>query len=187
MSTTELAVLLEGAREGDLGARDALTAATYRELRRMTRMVQVQPEAAPHNPLQPTVLLQDAWTRLFGTDALQPEDRRHFFSVAVQALRRVLVDRARAWLHQRRDARREWLSIRHLDVENPGPDLEVLQLEGALLELETFQPRLARLVELRYFAGLSLHETATALGVSHATVKRDWSYARVWLTERLSH
>ncbi|NTX51496.1 RNA polymerase [Myxococcus sp. CA051A] len=185
MSTTELAILLEGAREGDLGARDALTAATYRELRRMARAV--QPEMAPHNPLQPTVLIQDAWTRLFGTDALQPEDRRHFFGVAVQALRRVLVDRARASLHQRRDARREWLSIRHLDLEAPGPDLEVLQLEGALSELETFQPRLARLVELRYFAGLSLPETATALGVSQATMKRDWAYARVWLTERLSH
>jgi DNA-directed RNA polymerase specialized sigma24 family protein len=89
---------------------------------------------------------------------------------------------------QMRDAAQERLCLHDAEVEGPaGMDIEVLELERALSELETFQPRLARMLELRYFAGLGLMETAAALSVSPATVRRDWAYASVWLVERLSH
>ncbi|MCP3058895.1 ECF-type sigma factor [Myxococcus sp. K38C18041901] len=182
MSTAELAELLEGAREEDSGARDALMAAACRELQ-----WRLSPEVSEVTPLHPMRLVEEAWARLFAA-GVSPESRPRFLCAASRAMRKVLVDRARAPLLLRRAARRERVSLRHLGDEAPaGAEFEVLQLEEALSELESFQPRLARLVELRYFAGLSLSDTAAALEVSQATARRDWAYVRVWLTERLSH
>ncbi|WP_426733502.1 ECF-type sigma factor [Myxococcus faecalis] len=182
MSTAELAELLEGAREEDSGARDALMAAACRELQ-----WRLSPEVSELTPQHPVRLVEEAWARLFAA-GVTLESRPRFLCAASRAMRKVLVDRARAPLLLRRAARRERVSLRHLGDEAPaGAELEVLQLEEALSELESFQPRLARLVELRYFAGLSLSDTAGVLEVSQATARRDWSYVRVWLTERLSH
>lgn len=185
MSMSELTVLLEGTRRGDRGARDALMAAAYQELRQMA-LSDMRSEAS-HSTLQPTALLNEAWLRLFG-GAADYEHRRHFYSAAAQAIRRVLVDRARVSKARTRDAGQERLRLSDVEVEAPaGVDIEVLELERALSELEAFQPRLARMLELRYFAGLGIHETAAALGVSPATVKRDWAYVRDWLLERVKH
>ena len=131
--------------------------------------------------------MNEAWTRL-SSGGVAFENRRHFFGAAAQAMRRVLVDRARVRRAQLRGAVQERMSLSDVEVEAPaGVHIEVLELERALSELESFQPRLARMLELRYFAGLGMLETAAALGVSPATVRRDWTYARGWLQERLSN
>jgi RNA polymerase sigma factor (TIGR02999 family) len=185
MSMSELTVLLEGTRRGDRGARDALMAAAYQELRQMAHKA-TRNEASP-GALQPTALVNEAWMRLFGgmTDY---EHRRHFYGAAAQAMRRLLVDRERVRRAQKRDAGKGKLSLSDVAVEAPARvDIEVLELERALSELEGFQPRLARVLELRCFAGLDIGETAVALGVAPATVKRDWAYARTWLLDRLKN
>ena len=185
MSVSELTVLLDGARKGDRGARDALMAVAYQELRQLAGPAMCV--EAPYSPLQPTEWVNEAWTRL-SSSGVAFENRRHFFGAAAQAMRRVLVDRARVRRAQKRDVGQERLSLSDVEVAEPsGMDVEVLELERALSELEAFQPRLARMLELRYFAGLGLHELSAALGVSPATVKRDWTYTRMWLRERLGN
>ncbi|MCP3102146.1 ECF-type sigma factor [Myxococcus sp. K15C18031901] len=184
MGMTELAVLLEGVRGGDLCARDALMVAAYQELRTLARAAALDDT---HSPLQPTKLVDVAWGRLFGEGARQ-EHRRHYLGAAAQAMRQVLLDRVRLRGALQRDWTRERVSIHDTELDSLSHvDIEVLKLEEVLTELESFQPRLARLLELRYFAGQGLAETAAALGVSIATVRRDWAYVRGWLVERLSH
>ncbi|WP_338871045.1 ECF-type sigma factor [Myxococcus stipitatus] len=185
MSTAELTILLAGVRDGDASAKDALMAATYQELRLMA--FAAEPEEGPHASLQPTALVRKAWMRLI-EDGAEPEDRGPFFCAAARAIRRVLVDRARARALQRSGTPHERVSLHPPDEESPASlELDVLRLEELLMELESFQQRLARWVELRYFTGLSLSDAASALAVSQATALRDWAYVRTWLTEQLSH
>ncbi|WP_044890662.1 ECF-type sigma factor [Myxococcus hansupus] len=181
---SELTELLDHARRGEQGARDALRVAAYQELQEMAQ--RAVHDASPPFSLQPAVLVKEAWLRLFGAGA-PVEARRHFFGAAAQAMRRVMVDRARL-RRAMREARLERLSLGDMEADVPaGLSMEVLELDRALSELDTFQPRLARMLELRYFVGLDLLDTAAVLGVSPVTVKRDWAYVRGWLLERLGN
>lgn len=174
--------LLEASAAGDASADGALIAAVYDELRVMAAGM-MRRESAGHT-LQPTALVNEACLRLLG-DSFRWENRRHFFGAAAQAMRRVLVDHAR-----RRDANKrggDWARITMDGVDFPQPEdgLDVLALDEVLNALGELDARMARMVELRFFTGLSIEQTAEVLDVSAATVKRDWQFARAWLQEKL--
>jgi RNA polymerase sigma factor (TIGR02999 family) len=173
-----------GRREPDAEAK--LLELVYRHLHRLAGSLLADESAAC--TVQATMLVHDAWLGLMGGSAAHASfaDREHFFRAAARAMRNLLVDHAR----RRRAARRggEALRVTLADLplaETQGDALRILELHEALEELQQRNPGLARLVELRYFAGLDLDTLAVTLGRSVATVKREWTYARAWLHERL--
>lgn len=182
MSNKDVTVLLNRVNKGEQKAYGELIGLVYDELRRMAAG-RMRMEASGHT-LQPTALVNEACLRLMdnGTDW---ENRRHFFGAAAEAMRRVLVDHARRRNAAKRGGDLHRVTLTNLDFESPDADVDLLALEDALSVLEKNSPRLARLVELRFFVGLSIEEAATALDVSPATAKRDWAFARSWLLERL--
>jgi RNA polymerase sigma factor (TIGR02999 family) len=170
--------------EGDAAARERLVPLVYQELRRRARSA--LRHEGPDQTLQPTALVHEAYQRLVEQRRVAWRGRAHFFAVAAGLMRRILVDHAR-----RRRARRRGGGERiALDVTvpgAPGPDLaEVLAVDEALAELAALDPMQARVVELRFFAGLGAEEVAAALGISRSTVQRDWAMARAWLRARLA-
>ena len=181
MGASDVTLLLRRVNSGERRAWDELIQIVYAELRRMARS-HMRREASGHT-LQPTALVNEACLRLM--DGNDWENRRHFFGAAAEAMRRVLVDHARRRGAEKRGAGLHRVTLTNLDLETPDADVDVLALEDALAKLEKESPRLAQLVMLRFFAGLSNEEAAEALGMSLATIKRDWSFARAWLLERL--
>jgi RNA polymerase sigma factor (TIGR02999 family) len=172
--------LLEAWRSGDLRARDELLPMVYAELRR--RAAAHLRHERPHHTLRPTDLLHEAYLRLCAQNA-GFENRDHFFAVASRLMRRVLVDHARARAAAKRGrALRVTLAD---DVAAPSQPADLLELDAALDELFALDEREAQVVELRFFGGLSLQETARVLGISLATTKNDWAHARAWLYARL--
>jgi RNA polymerase sigma-70 factor (ECF subfamily) len=133
--------------------------------------------------LQPTALVNEVYVRLAG--ATQWHNRRHFFGAAAQAMRRILVDHARRKYAEKRGAGLERVTLTDLDVSAPEEDLDVLAVNDALELLAQEDERLAEVVNLRFFVGMSIEETAQALDTSPATVKRDWAFARAWLVEQV--
>lgn len=182
MNTTDVTQLLQRVNNGEQRAYGELIQAVYEELRRMARN-HMRREVAGHT-LQATALVNEACLRLMdgGTDW---QNRRHFFGAAAEAMRRVLVDHARRRNAEKRGGGLQRVTFTNLDLGIPGADVDILALEDALEKLATESPRLVRLVELRFFAGLSIEEAAAAMDLSPATIKRDWSFARAWLLERL--
>ena len=164
-------------------ARDRLVPIVYEELRRLAHHY-MRNERSGHT-LQTTALVNELYLRLAGIDALGWRDRAHFFAMAATLMRRVLVDYAR---QRARDKRGAGLSIISLDenVIAPQPAVDVVALDDALARLAAVDSQQSRIVELRFFAGLSVKETAEALGVSSATVKRDWATAKLWLYHELT-
>jgi RNA polymerase sigma factor (TIGR02999 family) len=156
----------------------------YADLRRIAR-ARLRREASGH-PLQTTALVHEVYLRLVDVHRLSLENRAHFFALAARLMRQILVDHAR----RRRAAKRSGGETMVTLVEAgsaASPDLvDVIALDDALEELARIEERLSRVVELKFFAGLTIDETATALGVSPATVERDWAIAKAWLYERLS-
>jgi RNA polymerase sigma factor (TIGR02999 family) len=141
----------------------------------------------PNHSFAATALVHEAYLKLVDQRHVQWRNRSHFFGIAAQAMRRILVDRARATHAAKRggaDAKRVPATELH-PIQEP-PDVNVLALDAALSRLETVEPRWSRLVELRFFVGLSVQETADVVGLSPATVKRDWSLARAWLYREIS-
>ena len=171
-------------RQGDLASRDRLVDAVYPELRAIAQR-QLGGERAGHT-LQATALVNEAYMRLSGLERIEWQDRVHFVHMAARVMREVLVDHARRRAAHKRDGGQR-VSITSLDLPD-GEDggIDVAALDGALEALERFDAEKARIVELRYFGGLTIEETAEALGSSPATVKRHWQVARTWLHDALS-
>ncbi len=177
-------VLLARMRKGDAAARDAVVPLVYDELRRLAAAY--LRHERPNHTLQPTALVHEAYMRLAGQHAVEWQNRAHFMSVAAIVMRRLLVNHAR----DRKAAKRgdgvvpESLTVIG-DVAGESP-LDLLGLDAALDKLEALDERKCRVVELKFFAGLTTEEIAEALGASVATVERDWSFARAWLYAALS-
>ena len=176
--------LLDTLQEGDPVAADQLLVLVYSELRRLAAAKMSR--EMPGQTLQPTALVHEAWLRL-GGDGQRWENRAHFFGAAAEAMRRILIDRARRKLAARHGGGQQRLDADEIEIAAPAKDDdELLAIHEALDQLAAHDPRKAELVKLRYFAGLSIDEAADVLGVSAPTAKRDWTYARAWLFRAIS-
>ena len=161
-----------------------LFAVVYGELRGLAARY-LRRERVGHT-LQPTALVNEAYLRLTGLHTVEWNDREHFMAMAATAMRRILVDEARARSRNKRGGGIALTSIDYHDAAAPTPEVDVEALDRALEELARMDARQARIVELRFFAGLTLDETARALGISPATVGREWMSARAWLFHHLT-
>jgi len=169
------------------GAPDAearLLEMVYRELRHLA--AGFMRRERPDHTLQPTALVHEAYLKLTGHRSIDWQSRGHFFAVAAQVMRRLLVDYARARNTAKRPCGRTAVRLENALMFAEQRSTELLELDQALSRLAAWDPRQAKVVELRFFAGLSLEETAEALGVSARTVKRDWTMARAWLFSEIS-
>jgi len=169
---------------GDVEARDQLLPLVYRDLQRRAGAY-LRRERAGHT-LQATALVHEAYLRLIKQDRITWKNRAQFFGVAAEMMRRILVDRARARKMEKRSGR--WLRVTMHDDMALGweKDVDLIDLDVALTELASFDARKSQIAEQRFFGGLSLDETGQLLGVSVATVERDWQAARAWLRARLT-
>ncbi len=183
-AASQVTQLLREWQQGNSSAAGDLATLIYGELRRLAAQ-RLRGERKEHT-LQPTALVHEAWLRL-GDMRADWQNRGHFLAMAAVAMRRILVDHAR-----QRDAAKRGLGAQHVsfddalhDVPGPMPDHRLLALDAALTRLDTLDRRQAQVVELRYFAGLSIEETADAIGTSTGTVKREWAAARAWLYDAM--
>ena len=179
---TDVTAILQDWREGNAEALPRLLDAVYAELRRLARHYLSQ-ERAGHT-LQPTALVHEAYMKLVD-QRVSWQNRAHFFAVAAQAMRRVLVDHARGHLAQKRGGAQERVTLSAAEGL-AAPEVDLIALDSALEKLAALDPRQSQIVELRYFGGLTNEETAEALGISPATVKREWTVAKAWLRKALS-
>lgn len=183
----EITQYLRAWEHGDDGALERLLPLVYAELR--TIAARHLSSERPGHTLQPTALVNEAYLRLRGLGDVPWHDRTHFYAIASRIMRRVLVDHARAKMAQKRgsDAPRVLLTEGYHEAMHSSMDAaELIDLDRALNELAAEAPRLARLVELRFFSGLGIDEASSLLGCSTRTAKRDWAFARAWLLNRLS-
>lgn len=184
--------LLSAARGGELGATDALASAVYAELRTLAA-AHLRRERPDHS-LQPTALVHEAYLRLFGGSRIDWRNRAHFFGMAARVMRQVLVDHARRAQRAKRDGGTS-IALDVLDdaiamagvglADGSGAPLDVLRVHEAIESLAALDARQARIVELRFFVGLTVDETAAVLGVAPVTVSREWAIARAWLAAEL--
>ena len=182
-SQADASRLLASMEKGDPQAAAALLPLVYQELRRLAAHKMAL--EAPGQTLQPTALVHEAWLRLASQENQTYANRTHFFAVAAEAMRRILIDRAR----RRGAVRRGGCALRvdtdALQIAAPVPEDELLALDDALQRLAEREPQKAELVKLRYFVGLTLAEAGELLGFSEPTAKRHWAYARAWLFREL--
>lgn len=174
-----MTTLLRAWAQGDEAAGEQLFPILYGELRRQAGRY-MRRERRNHS-LEPSGLVHEAYMRLAGARQLDWQNRAHFFALAARVMRQVLVDHAR----RRGAAKREGCHVTLMEGHAAAAPLDVLDLESALNELAALDPRQARVVELRYFGGLDVEETAEVVGLSSRTVKREWQTARAWLQQRL--
>ena len=179
---TDINHLLDTLHEGDPVTADQLLVLVYSELRRLAAAKMSR--EAPGQTLQPTALVHEAWLRL-GGDGQRWENRAHFFGAAAEAMRRILIDRARRKLAARHGGGQAQLDVDEIEIAAPSQDDELLAVHDALDALAAHDARKAELVKLRYFAGLTIDEAADVLGISAPTAKRDWTYARAWLFRQI--
>jgi RNA polymerase sigma factor (TIGR02999 family) len=181
----ELTALLQQWRKGDQAAESELMNAVYPVLRAFAHR---QLSASKSMTLQPTELAHEAYFKLAGQRHIDWQNRAHFFSIAARIVRRVVIDYLRERAAEKRGGREQTISLEHLiemDVPVVECDTDWLRIDKLLTELEVFDADSARLVEMRYFVGLTIEETAMATGASTATLGRQWRTARAWLHQRL--
>ena len=180
----QVTLLLQGWRQGDSKALDALVPLVYKELRRLAHF-QLRSERHNHT-LQSAALVHEAYLRLVGMNSPQWESRTHFFAIAGQLMRQILVDYARRHKSAKRGGTVCTLSLEEAALAPRRTELDIVALDDALQALARIDQRQSRIVELRFFAGLSLEEISSALEVGSATVQRDWTAARAWLHREMS-
>jgi RNA polymerase sigma factor (TIGR02999 family) len=174
--------ILHAMERGDGKAANELLPLVYEELRKLAahRMA----NEAPGNTLQPTALVHEAWLRLVGSDQQTWQNRAHFFGAAAEAMRRILIESARRKSALRHGGGQQRLDIQDIEIAAAAQDAELLAVNDALEKFAAFDKSKAELVKLRYFAGLTIEEAAQILGISRATAKRWWAYARAWLFQQ---
>jgi RNA polymerase sigma-70 factor (ECF subfamily) len=179
----DVSVLLHAWSAGDATALDKLTPIVYDELRRLAGRY-MKRERDGHS-LQTTALVNEAYLRLVDIRRMQWQNRAHFFAVSAQLMRRILVDYARRH-NLKRGGGLMQVSLHDADLIDHGRDLDLVMLDGAMNSLAEIDPRKVRIVEMRFFGGLSVEETAEVLRISPITVKRDWRAAKLWLYRELT-
>ena len=183
-SVNDITGLLMAWGGGDKAALDRLMPLVYQELRRLARR-QMRREREG-DTLQTTALVNEAYLRLIDYKRVQARDRDHFLAIAAQAMRRILIERARSRRSDKRGSNPERVSLDEVAEVAEARAGDLLALDEALKALAIIDPRKAQLVELKYFGGLTIEETANVLGVSTPTVERDWHTARIWLHREIS-
>ena len=181
---SDITRVLNLVQQGDARAAGELLPLVYDELRRLATQKMTR-EAAGHI-LQPTALVHEAWLRLGGSEAPSFQNRAHFFGAAAEAMRRILIERARRRLAVKRGGGIAPVALDEIEIPSPtADDDQLLAVNEALEKFAALEPRMAELVKLRYFVGMSFDEAATALGIAVPTAKQWWAYARAWLTVEL--
>ena len=175
--------ILNSAGQSGPASSTQLLATVYEELRRLavTRMA----SEAPGHTLQPTALVHEAWLRLSNDENRKWNDRTHFFATAAEAMRRILVDQARRKRAQRHGGGQHRVEMPEIACALPEGDDQILAVNEALEKFSALDPQKSELVKLRYFVGMTIEESADALGVSVPTAKRHWAYARAWLAAEM--
>jgi RNA polymerase sigma factor (TIGR02999 family) len=175
--------ILRSAQQGDANAAEQLLAAVYQELRRLA--AQKMANEAPGQTLQPTALVHEAWLHLGGDEQPTWQNHAHFFGAAAEAMRRILVDRAREKKTLKRGGDLKRVDVDAIQLASPMPDDELLALDEALDRLATVDTRAAEMVKLCFFVGLKQEEAARELGISLSTAERVWGFARSWLLREI--
>jgi RNA polymerase sigma factor (TIGR02999 family) len=183
-ATIDVTRLLRAWAEGDQAALDQLTPLIYGELRRRAHNY-MKNERHGHT-LQTTALANEAWLRLVNLAAVDWKDRAHFFAIAANVMRRILVDGARARRREKRGGSNQRVDLDEIPDVSSRRDPELIAIDDVLNELAALDPRKAKVIELRFFGGLSVEETAEVLKVHEQTVLRDWRLARTWLLRQVS-
>jgi RNA polymerase sigma factor (TIGR02999 family) len=179
----EVTQLLSAVDRGEAQAADQLLPLVYDELRKLAaHKLSLLP---PGQTLQATALVHEAWLKLIGGEKDQWQNRRHFFAAAAEAMRHILIDRARRRQRVRHGANAERIDLDQIEIPVPTKDEVLLQLSDALDELQTISPERAEIVKLRFFAGFSEAEIAALFTLSERSVQRHWSYAKAWLFDRI--
>lgn len=176
---SEVTHILEAIQKGDPKAADLLLPLVYEELRRLAAAKMSR--EAPGHTLQPTALVHEAWLRLVGNENAKWDGRAHFFAAAAEAMRRILVERARRKHAARHGAGKQRVDLDEQDIAAPNDSEQLIAVNDALEKLTIRDKSKADLVKLRYFAGMTLEETAKVLGISEPTAKRQWAFAKAWL------
>ena len=181
---SEVTRILDRVRQGEAQAAEELLPLVYEELRRLA--AHKMAHEAPGQTLQPTALVHEAGLRLAGSGTEGWENRSHFFAAAAEAMRRILIERARRRLAAKRGGGAVRVELEAIEIPAPDTDENLLQVHDALDLLAESHPQKAELVKLRYFAGLSFEEAARALGIAVPTAKQWWTYARAWLRTEIA-
>jgi RNA polymerase sigma-70 factor (ECF subfamily) len=182
-ASAEVTALLCRWSAGDEKASEELMPLVYQELRGLARRY-LQRERGDHT-LQPTALVHEAYLRMVDQNRVEWKNRAQFFGIAAQLMRRILVDHARAHVAAKRGGQAEHISLEDVQISPEERAAELVELDAALTELAAVDVRKSRIVELRFFGGLSIDETAEAMGVNPAMVRRDWTVAKTWLHHRI--